>query len=168
MSGDSARLKGQSVHTAAGMHCCSNRGGCSATGWLWLEHHRAVTRGTSHFHANQCHGDPAALWCKWVVTTHGDGDEVEERGDLGDFVKVEALNSSFHATSIHPVRRVWSITHILEANIQLKQACVVEICSLQVTNTHTENWLYRSPDAEFMKWRIFACSYSGISHEERE
>lgn len=110
MSGDSARLKGQSVHTAAGMHCCSNRGGCSATGWLWLEHHRAVTRGTSHFHANQCHGDPAAaLWCKWVVTTHGDGDEVEERGDLGDFVKVEAPNSSFHATSIHPVQRVWSL-----------------------------------------------------------
>lgn len=107
-------FKGRFVQTAAGMHCCFNRGTplyrceCSTTGWLSLEHHRAVTRGTSHFHANQCHGDPAAaLWCKWAVTTRGGRRRREEErrgeGDLGDFVKVEALQElpPFH-TNIRP------------------------------------------------------------------
>lgn len=93
----SARLKDSSPKllqacTAALTEVISRRG-CGTTGWLSLEHHRAVTRGTSHFHANQCHGDAAAaLWCKWVAVTHGARRRGGE-GDLGDFVKVEALKS---------------------------------------------------------------------------
>lgn len=84
---------------------------CSTKGWLSLEHHRAVTRGTSHFHANQCHGDPAAaLWCKQVVTTNGKWWGGVEK-DLGVFDKVDALKDC-HLFMLYPsIRSVFKLKH---------------------------------------------------------
>lgn len=71
---------------------------------------QASSRGTRHFYANECHGGPAAaLWCMWVVRTHGE--RRWGRGKLWDTVKT--LNFFKSVLHIKPQTIKWLLSLLL-------------------------------------------------------
>lgn len=130
-------FKGQLQACTAAVTEVLYRGEHTSTGWLSQEHHTAVTRGTSHLHANQRHGDPAAaLWCKWAVITHG-----RRRGGEWGRRTLESCQGggSFHTPSILTVESLQPDPRIepsvpdlvLHFLVTLITYWVNNICSLQ-------------------------------------
>lgn len=109
--------KGQFVLIAPDMYCPSNSSAAQDTvqqGWHSLQHHTAVTRGTSRFNINQCHGyQAAAHWCKWVVTKQTRVRRVEESSDTWPRWSTDDLPSLYTR-----IMHIKSIQGILKKNKQ--------------------------------------------------